>query len=104
VNAAASGRREAPAPSPEAVARARSELRRFVRTAHPDRGGDPAAFAAGLARHRERLAVAEGRALPAQRGPAPEVYFFSAETSLARLLAALLKTVRPSRRPSPRVR
>lgn len=90
--------------SPEAAARARSELRRFVRDAHPDRGGDPEAFAAGLALHRYRVALAEGRAVPSQRGPAPEVFFYSKQTSVGRLLAALLTTLRPSRRPAPRVR
>lgn len=89
--------------SSEAAARARSELRRFVRHAHPDRGGNPEAFAAGLALHRYRVAVAEGRAVPSQRGPAPEVFFYSNQTSIGRLLA-LLTALRPSRRPAPRVR
>jgi hypothetical protein len=98
-------RRRGPATrDPDAAARARSELRRFVRDAHPDRGGDPEAFAAGLALHRYRLDVAEGRAVPSPRGPAPEVFFYSKQTGLPRLLSALLTALRSSRRPAPRVR
>lgn len=33
---------------------ARRAFREFVRTNHPDRGGDPAVFAAGVAAHRAR--------------------------------------------------
>lgn len=36
--------------------RLRREYRAFVRTSHPDRGGDPELFAAGLRRWQEALA------------------------------------------------
>lgn len=39
------------------AAQLRRERRAFVAAHHPDRGGDPAAFAAGLARLDARLAV-----------------------------------------------
>jgi len=38
----------------------RAELRAFVRTHHPDVGGDPAAFREGLAAFRARLRQAPG--------------------------------------------
>jgi hypothetical protein len=40
---------------------ARAALRAFVRTHHPDVGGDPAAFRAGLAAHRAALTGRAGR-------------------------------------------
>ena len=42
---------------------ARTEFRAFVRAHHPDRGGDPAVFVAGMAT----------RGHPARREPAPTV-------------------------------
>ena len=52
-----------PQPAEESTRRAgtgeerelRREFRRFARTNHPDRGGDPEVFAAGLAEFRRRL-------------------------------------------------
>jgi hypothetical protein len=38
----------------------RAALRAFVRTHHPDVGGDPEAFRAGLAAHRAALRVGRG--------------------------------------------
>jgi hypothetical protein len=42
----------------------RREYRAWVRSHHPDAGGDPGAFATGLARWRERPAADEGGARP----------------------------------------
>lgn len=64
----------------------RAAFRAFVRAHHPDAGGDPAEFAAGLARFRE----------PASRFDAP-VRFVTRRRSLAALLARF-------RRRPPRVR
>ncbi|SDC43445.1 hypothetical protein [Actinokineospora iranica] len=50
----------------------RAEFRDFVRRAHPDRGGDPAAFVAGLAELRNRQARSRERR-PDPRFDAPVV-------------------------------
>ena len=39
----------------------KAEIRRFVREHHPDRGGDPAAFAEGLRALRDRHGHGHGR-------------------------------------------
>ncbi len=56
----------------------RRAFRAWVRAHHPDAGGDPGEFAAGLARWRERLAPARGPA------PAGEVTVFRARGGLWR--------------------
>lgn len=76
----------------------RAEYRSFVRTHHPDRGGDPVVFVAGLERFR-RLADA---------GPTPEPHVpdrFDAPIHIvrdlplpARVAIALVRTVRRKRR------
>ena len=50
----------------------RASRRAFIRASHPDRGGDPAAFAAGLARLDQRTAPARLRVamVARQRWPA----------------------------------
>ena len=67
------------------------EFRAFVRRHHPDVGGDPEVFAAGLAAWRSRSAP----------GPAPGVVFYRKRSLLAQLLQAL-RPRRPVRRRSPR--
>lgn len=60
----------------EDPAAARAALRAFVRTHHPDVGGDPEVFAAGLAELREAELRARRNselAAPADRGDAPVV-------------------------------
>lgn len=59
------------------IPRTREEFRRFVFTHHPDRGGDPETFAAGLAAWREQ-----------SRPPSP-VVFYRKRTVLAHLLEQL---------------
>lgn len=52
----------------------RAALRAFVRAHHPDVGGDPEAFRAGLAEHRAALAALTGLAALAAHtgGPPPD--------------------------------
>ncbi|WP_083275140.1 hypothetical protein [Pseudonocardia sp. HH130630-07] len=87
----------------------RAAYRAFVRTHHPDRGGDPAEFRAGLARYR---ALAAGEALddPAgtAREPDPADRRFDGPIEIVpdlplptRVLIAMIRTVR--RRTHPRV-
>ena len=76
----------------------RAAYRSFVRTHHPDRGGDPAMFVAGLAHYRE-LAGAGSTADP----PAPDRYdapvHIVRDLPLpARVAIALVRTVRRRRR------
>ncbi|WP_431875873.1 hypothetical protein [Amycolatopsis sacchari] len=65
----------------------RAEYRRFVRTHHPDVGGDPEVFAAGLRRFAER----------SDRGGAP-IVFVPTKRGLPRLVAALAARRRRQRR------
>jgi hypothetical protein len=58
-------------PDPAADADERAAFRAFVREHHPDRGGDPAAFAAGLA----RFGRGPEGAPPVQPPPADEPRF-----------------------------
>ncbi|MEJ8277876.1 hypothetical protein [Pseudonocardia spirodelae] len=85
----------------------RSAYRAFVRTHHPDRGGDPEVFRAGLARFR---ALSEGRpAGPAPgRAPTADDRRYDAPIEIVpdlplptRVLVALIRTIR--RRTHPRV-
>ena len=71
----------------------RRARREFIRAHHPDRGGDPAAFAAGLA---------ELDQLPAG-GPAARVVVVADTPWLVSLLTALMHRI-GWRRPPPRVR
>ena len=71
----------------------RSVRREFIRAHHPDRGGDSAAFAAGLA---------ELDQLPAG-WPATRVVVIADTPLLVRLLTALMRRA-GWRRPPPRVR
>jgi hypothetical protein len=76
----------------------RAAYRRFVRTHHPDVGGDPEVFMAGLARFRAGTPAAKaiGEA-PDDRYAAP-VVFVTRPRGLRRLLAPLRrKRRRPSR-------
>ena len=94
--------------APEAAAEARRRLRQWVRENHPDRGGDPDAFAAGLARHRRAVERATtGRAPAAATGsPAAGLSFHRRPRGVRGLLhtagAALRR--RRRRRTHPRVR
>ena len=67
--------------------------REFIRTHHPDRGGDPDAFAAGLAAHDQRLPSAP----PARIVVVPDTPL------LVSLLTAVLHRM-GWRRPAPRVK
>jgi hypothetical protein len=84
--------------SPEEL-RWRAEFRTFVRDHHPDRGGDPDAFVAGMAR------FAESRPKPATPQPADDLdprYDRPIEITTPyplplRLAIALIRTVRKQR-------
>lgn len=67
--------------------------REFIRAHHPDRGGDPAAFAAGLAELDQLLAG----------GPAARIVVVADTPWLVSLLTALMHRA-GWRRPPPRVR
>lgn len=69
----------------------RAAYRAFVRDNHPDRGGDPDAFVAGLAALRARPE-------PAVAGAADDVVFVRDVPLPARIAIALLRTVRRHRR------
>ncbi|MFC4000950.1 hypothetical protein ACFS2C_08685 [Prauserella oleivorans] len=73
----------------------RAAVRAFARRHHPDIGGDPATFVAGLARLRARTAEPD-------RGEAP-VVFVTRRAGLAGLADRLRTWWRRRRRP-PRVR
>jgi hypothetical protein len=70
----------------------RAARRAYIRAHHPDRGGDPAAFAAGLARFRGCPQAARPRVQVVRRPP------------LARRLLLILARRLGWRRPPPRVR
>jgi hypothetical protein len=71
----------------------RQARREFIRTHHPDRGGDPAAFAAGLAAY-DRLPTGE---------PVTRVVIVPDTPWLVTLLRPLLRRM-GRRRPPPRVK
>lgn len=71
----------------------RVERRAFIRTYHPDRGGDPAAFVAGLA--------ALDASLAAAKSPPVRVVLRRRQPLHARLLTAVRDWRHP---PPPRVR
>ncbi|GAA3524024.1 hypothetical protein GCM10022222_02930 [Amycolatopsis ultiminotia] len=75
----------------------RAAYREFVRTHHPDVGGDPAEFAAGLRRFRDRTTTTEQAPVP----DAP-VIFVTRQGALPRLVSAL--AARRKRKRNPRVR
>lgn len=52
--------RDDPAPERQGREELMREYREFVRTRHPDRGGDPDEFVAGLTRYRALLAAQPG--------------------------------------------
>jgi hypothetical protein len=71
----------------------RRARREFIRTHHPDRGGDPEAFAAGLAAL-DRLP---------HPGPAARIVVVADRPVLVSLLAAVLRRI-GWHRPPPRVK
>lgn len=76
----------------------RAAYRSFVRTHHPDRGGDPEVFVAGLA-HFRSLASA-----PPARRPGPDRYDAPIEIVRdlplpTRVLVALIRTIHRRRHP-----
>lgn len=77
-----------PLPDPRWTAEERAAYRAFVREHHPDRGGDPEVFVAGLARFR-------GPPDPAPDDPADVVPALPLPT---RVVVALIRTVRHHRR------
>lgn len=70
--------------------RTAKEFRDFARLHHPDRGGDPEVFAAGVAAYRARAS------------PEPAVVFYRKRTLLAQLLDALRTRLPTSPGRSPR--
>ncbi len=76
-------------------AEARARYRRFVKEHHPDVGGDPEVFAAGIAHLKsEQLRTARGKARgPDARYDAPIVVLSDWQLMLARLLR-LLRRIR----------
>ncbi len=82
-------------------AEARARYRRFVKEHHPDVGGDPEVFAAGIDHFRsEQLRAARGKARdPDARYDAPIVVLSDWQLMIARLLRLL----RRIRRVPPRV-
>jgi hypothetical protein len=82
-----------PLPDPRWTAEERAAYRAFVREHHPDRGGDPEVFVAGLARFRDPPGPASGdrvRDAPAEVVPALPLP--------TRVVVALIRTVRHRRR------
>ena len=80
----------------------RAQYRSFVRTHHPDRGGDPEVFVAGLARFRELARSGPAHARPGP--PVPDRYDAPIEIVRdlplpAKLAIALIRTVRRRRHP-----
>ena len=71
----------------------RRARREYIRTHHPDRGGDPGAFTAGLA--------AYDRGIP--RAPAAQIVVVPDPPVLMSLLSAVLRRM-GWRRPPPRVK
>jgi hypothetical protein len=84
-------------PEPE-HARLRAEFRAFVREHHPDRGGDPEVFVAGLARFDTRFANAGADESVANdpRYDAP-IEFVTPHPLPLRVAIALIRTVRKRR-------
>ncbi|GAY10542.1 hypothetical protein [Pseudonocardia sp. N23] len=74
----------------------RAAYRAFVRENHPDRGGDPAAFVAGLAAMRDRPASPRPRH-DARDDPRDDIVFVRDIPLPARIAVALLRTVRRHR-------
>ncbi|WP_328643944.1 hypothetical protein OHS58_22865 [Amycolatopsis sp. NBC_00348] len=74
---------------------ARAAFREFVRTHHPDVGGDPAEFAAGLARFRAGKSAVDSTIGDA-RFDAP-IRFVVNRRGVAAVLARLRKRRRPPR-------
>lgn len=91
----------APTHSPVTDARSqlRSARREFVRSQHPDRGGDPASFQAGLAEFDRRL-----RALEDPVGPPRVVVVARRPRGLSGWLGPLLAQLTGPVRRAPRVR
>ncbi len=83
----------------------RAAYRAFIRDNHPDRGGDPDAFVAGLARFRSGAAVSDGGPGPPDGDPdradarydAPIVVVADLPFPV-RVAIAALRTVRRQRR------
>jgi hypothetical protein len=73
--------------------RDRRDRREFIRACHPDRGGDPEVFAAGLAERDQALVPV----------PAARVVAVKGSTFMPGLLKALARRI-GGRRPPPRVR
>jgi hypothetical protein len=74
----------------------RARRREFIRSHHPDRGGDPAIFMAGLDRFDRQPGGPGGL-------PRPQVVVVPHQAWPMRLMAALIRRLRGGHRP-PRVR
>jgi hypothetical protein len=77
----------------------RAAYRSFVRTHHPDRGGDPAVFVAGLEHFRElaRSGPSAGRPAAPDRFDAP-IHVVPDLPLPTRVAVALIRTIRRRRR------
>ncbi|MBB4684256.1 J domain-containing protein [Amycolatopsis jiangsuensis] len=78
----------------------RAAYREFVRTHHPDVGGDPAEFAAGLREFHDRAAATASRS--EEPGPDAPVIFVTRQRGLPRIVSAF--SARRQRKRNPRVR
>lgn len=79
------------------------EYREFIKTRHPDRGGDPEEFAAGLLRYRALLSPGGAGPTGGKRPPKPsETTVYRRGSLPAQLWRAIMEKHR--RRQNPRVR
>ncbi|MDQ4118409.1 MAG: hypothetical protein M3235_15815 [Actinomycetota bacterium] len=76
----------------------RAAYRSFVRTYHPDRGGDPAVFVAGLAHFRELARTGTPTPQPARDRYDAPIHFVRDLPFPTRVAIALVRTVRRKRR------
>ncbi|MGI8695595.1 MAG: hypothetical protein ACR2JQ_02920 [Mycobacteriales bacterium] len=74
----------------------RREFRRFVRQHHPDVGGDPHVFTAGVARYRRRLRPGIDPDDPRLRC---EIVFYRRRSGPASLVDAVVRLRQSRRRP-----
>ncbi|MHC8505551.1 hypothetical protein HF519_24795 [Pseudonocardia bannensis] len=86
------------------TAEERAAYRAFIRDNHPDRGGDPDAFVAGLARFRAGTAAPEGDPATPGAEPDPEDARYDAPVVVVadlpfavRVAIAAIRTVRRQR-------
>lgn len=82
----------------------RRRRRQFIRTHHPDAGGDPAAFVAGLAYFDQPASISDSTSSSSTTDrPAPRVFVVKHRPWPVVIVTGLGERIRRSRRP-PRVR